>query len=173
MEERIIIVDENDHILGDMPRSQVQKDQYYRISSLLMFNDSGDVLLGKRASIKAKNPNKWSPIVNGTNAKGESYESNIEKESVEEIGYTLRDYWVIDTLRVEENFNFFVRYFGAIINDTSHFILDPNEISEMRWFKISELQSILEKDEDTFVPKFKKYILPVILKGEEIAKQRN
>ena len=165
MEERVVVVDREDNIIGDVARSQVAPETYYRISSLIVFNEKGYVLLGKRAATKAKNPDKWSPLVNGTNATGETYESNIEKEAMEEIGYSLNKYWTIETIRVEENFNYFVRYFGTIITDTSNLVLDPNEISEMKWFTVSELEEELNRNAESFVPKFKEYILPVIKKG--------
>lgn len=165
MEERVVIVDRDDQVIGDLPRSQVAPQTYYRISSLIVYNDKGEILLGKRASTKAKNPDKWAPLVNGTNALGETYESNIEKEAMEEIQFKLSEYWTVDTIRVEENFNYFVRYFATIITDTSMLFLDPNEMSEMKWFTVQELENELEANSDSFVPKFKEYILPIIKKG--------
>ena len=82
---QIPIVDHNDQILAYKERQEIQKADIYRVSSLFVMNEQGEILLTQRSANKSHNPNKRTLAVNGTVEQGESYESNIIKETKEEI----------------------------------------------------------------------------------------
>jgi isopentenyl-diphosphate delta-isomerase len=160
-EERIIIVNSDDLVIGSIPRSRVTKQNIFRVSSLFLYDENGKILLGKRASSKRNNPDKWSPIVNGTNAVGESYESNILKEIREEINIALDKVELIKVVRVIENHDHFIAFFKAVIESDLPIDFDKNEMSEIRWFTKDELYEDLHKSPESFVPGFLENIYPL------------
>lgn len=162
MEEEIIIVDENDNIIGHKTRPNIQLNDIYRVSSLIVYNKEGDVLLGKRAKTKKNNPNLWAPIVNGTNAKGETYEENIIRETREEIGLDINSPIPVTKVRVRENHDHFVSFFKIIIDKDTRLIVDESEIQEIRWFSKNDLENLLEESPHLFVPTFYEVFFPVI-----------
>lgn len=162
MEEQIIIVDENDQPIGSKPRSQVLESDIYRVSALNIYNPKGQVLLGKRADSKKNNPGLWAPIVNGTNAVDETYESNIIKEANEELGLQVDSVEFVSKIRVSEKYNFFVTFFRTNIASEVHFTFDPVEISETRWINKEDLYKELHESTELFVPKFLENIFPYL-----------
>ena len=86
MTEKIIIVDEDDNIIGSKERNSIVSGDIYRVSALLIENSKGEILLAQRALTKKHDPGKWGPPVAGTVEEGETYESNIVKEAEEELG---------------------------------------------------------------------------------------
>lgn len=86
LKSKIIIVDENDTIIGHKNRDSMEDGDMYRVSALWIQNSKGDILLAQRSFDKRNDPGKWGPAVAGTVEEGETYESNIIKEAEEEIG---------------------------------------------------------------------------------------
>jgi isopentenyldiphosphate isomerase len=83
---RIIIVNDQDQIIGYKERGTIAQEDIYRVSALWVTNSHGDILLAQRAFTKSHDPGKWGPAVAGTLDEGETYERNIIKETEEEIG---------------------------------------------------------------------------------------
>ena len=81
----IPVVNEQDEIIGYKQRNEILVDDIYRIASLWVINELGEILLVQRATTKSHDPSKWTCTVNGTVEKGENYEENIIKEMEEEI----------------------------------------------------------------------------------------
>jgi len=84
--EKIVIVDENDKIIGYKSRNTLKKEDIYRVSVLWITNFLGEILLAKRHHTKIHHPGKWGPAVAGTVDEGETYQDNIMKETEEELG---------------------------------------------------------------------------------------
>jgi isopentenyl-diphosphate delta-isomerase len=73
MPEKIIIVDDEDNIIGIKEREEVDKKNLrYRCSALWVKNSKGEILLAKRALTKKHSPGKWGPAVAGTLAENET-----------------------------------------------------------------------------------------------------
>lgn len=85
---KIIIVNENDEIIGYKPRDSLNRQDIYRVSALWIKNSKGDILLAQRSFSKKHHPGKWGPAAAGTVEDGETYDSNIIKEAEEELGLT-------------------------------------------------------------------------------------
>lgn len=86
MTDKIVVVNENDEVVGAKKRGTIATDDIYRVSALWITNSNGDVLLAQRALTKKNDPGKWGPAVAGTVEEGETYLGNITKETEEEIG---------------------------------------------------------------------------------------
>lgn len=161
----IIIVDQNDSILNYKKRGTLNKDDIYRVSGLWVTNSRGDILLAKRHHTKIHNPNKWGPAVSGTVEKGETYESNIIKETEEEIGLKNVKLKLGPKTETDSEYHHFTQwYFLNIDLDIDDFKIKEDEVEEIKWFSPEWLKTRLEKYPDEFVPRmdyyFKTFSLP-------------
>src|SRR3989338_11488629 len=112
----IIIVNENDEIIGFKKRGTLKPEDIYRVSALWIENSKGEVLLAQRSFSKKHHPGLWGPAVAGTNEEGETYEENIIKEAEEEVG--LKDIHLKKWFkkRTSTDYNHFTQFFKLIIN---------------------------------------------------------
>ncbi|MCK5107091.1 MAG: NUDIX domain-containing protein, partial [Nanoarchaeota archaeon] len=130
-EEKVIIVDENDNIIGSKERKLINSSEVYRVSALWVKNTKGDILLAQRKFDKINDPGKWGPAVAGTNDIGESYEDNILKETEEEIGLKGYKLKKEHKSRQKEKHNYFCQWFSLIIDQsTEDFNIQKEEVEK-------------------------------------------
>ena len=152
MEERIIIVNEEDEPIGVKERSLITSGDIYRVSALWIENNQGDCLLTRRAYTKIHEPGKWHPAVSGTVAEGETYEANVKKEAWEEIGLTDFAPTLGPKRRYSGENNFFAQWFTVKMNlPLNRFKFDLVEVAEARWFPRVELSCLVRERPDEFV----------------------
>src|SRR3989338_3993719 len=113
---RIPIVNEQDEIIGYKDRKDRNKVDIARITGLWLWNEKGEALLAQRSFNKKMHPGMWGPAVAGTVEEGETYESNIIKESEEEIGLTNIQLVSGARLRKRTNYNYFVQQFSIVLD---------------------------------------------------------
>lgn len=158
MSEMIIVVDSNDAILGEKERSLLRPEDIYRVSALWVFDSQKRVLLAKRSLLKERHPGKWGPSVAGTNAAGETYEENIRRESLEEIGVDLStfDLKIGPMEHVRGEHEYFVQWYIVIIDrDEDGFVIDPKEVDQVRWFTQAEISTMHVESPENFLKTFK------------------
>ncbi len=152
---RIVIVNENDEVIGSKEREEVTADDVYRVSALWLKNSNGDCLMAQRAFTKKKNPGKWGPAVAGTLEEGETYESNIVKEIQEEIGISVP----IDMLtkgphmrRKSAQSNYFVQWF-VLTQDIpiTAFVIERKEVEAVAWFSREGLLADVARNPEKFL----------------------
>jgi len=149
----MIIVNENDEVIGSMNRKDDDGKNICRVAALWIENSKGEVLLAQRSFNKTFDPGKWGPAVAGTVEVGETYESNIIKEAEEEIGLNLKDYKFekLQKVKVNEPHNYFGQWYKAIVDkDLAEFRIDPIEVEQIRWFSPEELRNEIENEPDKF-----------------------
>jgi len=157
--KKIIIVNDQDEIIGSIERDGVKRGDIYRVSALWLENSRGDVLLAQRSFSKKHNPGKWGPAVAGTNDEGETYDSNIIKEAEEEIGLTGLQFEKIQKVRVNSDYKYFCQWYKIVLDrDLGDFTIDPIEVDAIRWFSREELKKAIESESDKFVFSFKKFV---------------
>jgi 16S rRNA (adenine1518-N6/adenine1519-N6)-dimethyltransferase len=152
-----IIVDENDNPIGAKEKGEITKNDIYRVSSLLLENSKGEILLSQRSFNKRpeNNPGKWSPSANGTVEVGETYFSNLVKEIQEELGLTGLELRKLGKTLVRRNTTFFVESYGATLDiDPNDLKLKEDEVEQAKWFDKSELRKLLKTNPEMFVPEF-------------------
>jgi isopentenyl-diphosphate delta-isomerase len=156
----IIVVDDNDNIIGNKDRELVDKEGLrYRVSALWIKNSQGQILLARRAYTKSHNPGKWGPAVAGTVEEGESYEDNIIREAKEELG--LKDLKLIKCLKIKNDneHKFYTQWFISIVNkNISDFKIQTDEVAEIKWFSKDELINKLENNPEEFLNGVKKIL---------------
>jgi len=151
--EKIIIVDEDDNLMGFKERGTLDKKDIYRVSALWLKNSKGNILLAQRSFNKKNHPGKWGPAVAGTNDEGETYESNIVKETEEEIGITEIDFKKLIKERVEGESNCFAQWFYSRLDrELEEFVIQKEEIEQIKWFSKEELMNELKNNPDKFMP---------------------
>lgn len=89
MEEVLDIIDLDDHVIGQAPRSEVlAKHLMKRIVHVFAFDDQGRLALQLRSPSVSFLPHHWVTSASGHVRSGETYEQAAMRESEEELGIT-------------------------------------------------------------------------------------
>jgi len=169
MKYNIVVVDENDKIIGSKPRDVVDKEKLrYRAAGLWIKNSNGKSLLARRAYTKTHYPGRWGPAVAGTVDEGESYEDNMIKEIKEELGLQNIKFEQASKTKTSGEYNHFTQWFISIINKPAKdFKIQEEEVAEVKWFSEEEFLEQLKKNPKEFIPKMKEYF-DMLVRGGEI-----
>ena len=152
MKQKITIVDEQDNVIGYKDREDLQHEEIYRVSALWITNTKGEILLAQRSLTKSHSPGKWGPAVAGTVEEGESYDSNIIKEAKEELGLENIKPTTGPKERVTRKLNYSVQWYLLNIDKPeAEFIIQKDEVEEVRWFSAEELKTEIKKQPDKFI----------------------
>ena len=85
--ERFPVVDGDDHVTGDAPRSEVHGNNLrHRAVHLFIFNGQGELFLQKRSPWKDRHPLLWDSSAAGHVEAGEDYDVTATRELKEELG---------------------------------------------------------------------------------------
>ena len=153
--EYLDIVDENNVLTGEKgERKQIHdKNLWHRHVTSWIMNEKGEILLQKRAATKERNPNKWAKTGGHVDA-GESVEEAIKREVKEEIGIDVdkNQLKVIDIHKSKNpNNKYFAYNFIFIINTKlEEFRLQEEEVAEVKYFSIGELEQIKKENNENF-----------------------
>ena len=89
-EEIFDVVDENDHVVGQLSRREVHRTGVkHRAVHILIFNSKGEVFLQKRSMQKDNFPGAWDSSAAGHVDTGEDYDNCALREVREELGHTM------------------------------------------------------------------------------------
>jgi len=152
---RIPIVDEQDEIIGYKEREDRNPSDIVRATGLWVTDNYGNILLAKRAFNKKHDPGLWGPAVAGTVEEGETYESNAIKEAEEEIGLKDIDFSIGAKVRT---FSGFAQWFSVTVDHDYKFVKQEEEVEEIRWFSVDELDRLISEKPEIFIPGFGNYI---------------
>ena len=150
--DAIIIVDDCDNIIGIKERNSITKKDVYRVSALWITNSKDEILLARRSLNKEHSPGKWGPAVTGTIEENETYDSNMIKETEEEIG--LKNIKPQKGLKIKmvTKYNYFCQwYFLKIDRNLEEFKIQKSEIEEIEWFSREELSHKINENQDEFI----------------------
>jgi 8-oxo-dGTP pyrophosphatase MutT (NUDIX family) len=85
--EIVTLVDSNDQVIGEAPRSEVRrKGLLHRVTYILVISTDGKLLLQKRTPIKDLYPGFFDAAAGGVVKSGEAYEISAIRELEEELG---------------------------------------------------------------------------------------
>ncbi len=130
MEEYVVLVNPKDEVLGLMEKQQAHiNGLLHRAFSVFLFNDNGEMLLQKRSSEKYHSPNQWTNAVCSHPRDGETYLEGAKRRLREELG--------IET-ELSEKFN-----------------LNKNEVEEVRYISLKDLDKEIAEHPDQFTEWFK------------------
>lgn len=141
---RIVIVNDQDEIIGHKERGTLKREDIYRVSALWVKNSKGDILLAQRKFTKSHDPGKWGPAVAGTIDEGETYEQNVIKEAEEEIGLKNITPTPGPKRRISDEYNYFCQWFTLTIDKPAgDFVIQEEEVEQAKWFSRDELKKEL------------------------------
>ncbi len=143
----IQIVDDNDVPLRAGTRQDAQAEGlWHRIVRIVVEDEKGNILLQKRAPTLLMNPNLWDNAASGHVDAGEDWQQAAERELAEEIGLSnakLKEWRrykyereTPDGLKLRR----FNRTYRVTVPHGTKFSLQPEEVSEVRWFSPAELR---------------------------------
>lgn len=152
-EERFPVVDEQDRVLGEAPRSEVHGDNSrHRAVHILIFNKKGEILLQKRTAWKDRHPLRWDSSAAGHVTAGEGYDEAARRELQEELGIDI----VLEKIgklpasdRTDQEFIWV--YHGRHDGD---FKTEPSEIDTVQFFPIALVTDWITARPKDFAPAF-------------------
>ena len=163
MEEHVILVDENDHVLGTMPKMEAHlQNKLHRAFSVFIFNSNNELLIHQRAAEKYHSANLWTNTCCSHQRPNENNIEAAERRLEEEMGMQAEN--------LVDKFHFI--YQVKLENDLYEHELDhvlvgvsnedptpnPNEAQDYRWINIDDLKKEIEQKPEDFTFWFKKII---------------
>lgn len=159
MEEKVVLVNEKDEVLGLMEKMQAHENGLlHRAFSVFLFNENGDMLLQRRASKKYHSPLQWTNACCSHPRANETYKQAAERRIKEELGITCD---------ISEKFHFIYKadvgqelweheldhvFVGKYEGD---FQLNPDEVQEVRYISMQDLEAEIKLHPEHFTEWFK------------------
>ena len=154
--DQIVVVDQQDQVLGLKRPAECCHDDIYRVTALWVTNAAGEVLLAQRKHSKLLYPGKWGPAVSGTLEPGESYRANIYREAEEEIGLTgLRFQLGPKRLVDDGQRRYFCQWYTAQLDrEIADFAVQQDEVEKIAWITREELAKKITQQPADYIPQF-------------------
>lgn len=159
MEEKVVLITPEDEIIGLMEKQQAHENGLlHRAFSVFLFNSKGEMLLQKRASQKYHSPNQWTNACCSHPRENETYLQAAQRRLQEELGISCE---------LEEKFHFLYKaevgknlweheldhVFTGIYE--GHFSLNEDEVGEIRYITMEDLDKELSENPEHFTEWFK------------------
>lgn len=155
----VVVVDENDNILGSATLAEVwNKGLYHRIVSIFIVDSDQRMLLQLRSPQVMMYPNCWDQAAGGHVDEGFTYEQTAKKELFEELGLDGVKLEVAGTFRSNNALNGarivnqFERVYIARVPRDVALRPDPEEVSAVQWFTSAELTAQITQHTEKFTP---------------------
>lgn len=154
-EELFDVVDEQDRVLRQAPRSEVHAQKWlHRASHIFVFNTRGELLVHRRSATKDECPQMFTSSASGHLAAGEDYAAAAVRELQEELGLTspIQFLAVIPANGAETSFEH-SGLFCTVTDDPPCF--DPGEIESGEFLSLAEISRRLAESPQLFTPCFR------------------
>jgi len=162
MDELIDVCDENNKLLGiNKMKSDVHKDGlWHRASHIWVHKDNGEVLLQLRAKSKDLYPSMWDTSAAGHVNLGEDPLISGMRETEEELGLKAEkeDFEFFKILKHKaiyknlKNNEFYYIYFLRFNGDISSLKKQDEEVDDIKFVPIEEIEEELKTNPEKFVP---------------------
>lgn len=157
----IQVVNEDDQPIGGASLKEVYgQGLLHRVVLIVLKDGQGRILLQRRGPKVATNANRWDVSAAGHVDEGENYSEAASRELSEEVGVTsatlneivhYRTNFVLEGYRL----NRFLKIYGAEISADTKFTINPEELSEVRWFETHTLETQMLRHPEEFNNDFK------------------
>ncbi len=144
-----------------------EKGLWHKEAEAWIVNEKGEILIQKRAPTKKQRPNKWA-ITGGHVKSGENEEKAVLREIKEEIGIDCKkeDLELIIMAKNSsvygDNNTFRYIYYCQTDKKIEEFTMQKEEVSELKYITLQELEQLVEKQEGGYTFSECKYIQDVI-----------
>ena len=167
MTEKVIIVDTNDTLIGEMEKLEAhRKAKLHRAVSVFIFNSKGQLLLQKRALNKYHSPGLWTNTACTHPRPDESIEYAALRRLNEEMGIKhenlikIFDFIYKEQLDNDLTEHEFDHIFVGISDDLPN--PEPTEVSDFEYIDTSLLLRQIKSNPEKYTVWFKKIIERVI-----------
>lgn len=150
----IDLVDSRNRPIGTIARRDIFTVMGgFRTVHVLIFNERGELLVQQQAQSRARAPLTWGSSVAGYLFAGESYPEAARRRVWQELGIKPGDLRLVDVVKVDDLGH---DKFIGIVTGTSEgpFKIDKSQISQLRFMRLSDIQSSLENGTVAFSPAF-------------------
>ncbi len=150
---KIVLVDDNDQIVGAKERAEIDNEKdIYRSAALWIQNSNDEVLIARRTLTKDKDPGKWGPSVSGTVDEGEDYDANIYKEADEEVGLKGYIFEKLEKIRHHAPPNQFTQWYKVTVDEPlEYFTPQPEEVDKIEWVARDYLVEDVKENPDKYI----------------------
>lgn len=116
---------------------------------VFLLNHKNQVLLQKRSKLEKHNPNKWSICAGHVEEYDSNLKSAVVREIKEELGIDVLEEKLIE-LNLEEPHT--AHFYYTYINfNKKDFILQEEEVSEIKWYDINMVIKMMENNDDSII----------------------
>ena len=173
MEELLDVYTRDGEYLGVQPRELFVKGNpgfYNKPAWTWVYNSKNEVLVQKRASTKKVYPDYWDMSCAGHIDAGESVIQGVMREAKEEIGIDVKEEDCEFKFEfIEDNLGELGQvYFIKVDKDINDFIIQEEEVAEIKWVSLDELREMLYSDK--WCPYSKEYKEKVLEEFEKTFK---
>ena len=159
MEEQVVLISENDEVLGLMEKMQAHENGIlHRAFSVFLFNDKGEMLLQKRAADKYHSPNQWTNACCSHPRSGETYLEAANRRLKEELGIetelTPKFHFIY---KADVGGNLWEHELDHVFigNYQQDFDLNKDEVAEIRYISMEDLDREIKENPENFTEWFK------------------
>jgi isopentenyl-diphosphate delta-isomerase len=163
MEEKVVLVNESNEVLGLMPKMEAhEKGLLHRAISILLYNSNGEMLIQQRAKTKYHWPLIWSNAVCSHPRENEDFQDAAQRRLKEELNITcsLKEVYRFiykakdeQTGLIEHEYD--VVYVGQFDGEIP---FNPNEIESIRWIALDSLSQDIENQPEAYSFWFKEIL---------------
>lgn len=159
IEKDILFVDENDVPIGSGTREEARaKAISYRLSRIILKDESGKVLSQHRSQNKKNYPGLWTDSASGHVDVGEDYEIAAYRELFEEMGVKtqLTFLGTFSTRHEDEgnNWTVFNGVFEGEVPSSTPLRLQESEVQGASWYELDVLKREMKVTPEKFTPGF-------------------
>lgn len=145
-DEIVTIVDEQNHVVGAMPRWQMRAGRLpHRATYILVFNPRGELYVQKRTPTKDIFPGYYDAVAGGVVLAGESYEEGALRELDEELGiHGVPLIWLFDFYYEDEHTRVWGKAFSCLYD--GEIVLQKEELESGVFLKVEEVLRLAESE---------------------------
>lgn len=150
MEQKVILVDEEDHQIGLEGKLKAHKEGHlHRAISVYIFNSKGEILMQQRAAGKYHSGLLWSNTCCGNCYEGETAELSAHRSLKDEMGIECKlkeEFSIIYMTEVGGGLTeheYLHVFFGRYDKDPK---TNPEEVNDWKWISLNDLLSDVKKN---------------------------
>ena len=159
MEDQLVLVNEDDQIIGTAGKVRVhQEGLLHRAFSIMIFNSKGELLLQQRAKSKYHSGGLWANTCCSHPRPGETVIQAASRRLFEEMGIKCK-------LKKLFSFRYQVTFANGLAeNEYDHVLVgesdklpkpDPKEVDDWKWVKMEALKTDIKKNPEIYAYWFK------------------
>ena len=159
MEEKVILVSEDDQQLGLMGKMEAhEKAVLHRAFSVFVFNKKGELLLQQRALDKYHSPGLWTNTCCSHQRDGESNIEAGQRRIQEEMGFhcELKElFWFVYKAAFDNGLTEHELDHVMIGSSEDDPIINPEEVASFKWMLLEDVKKDMQEQPELYTEWFK------------------